>query len=513
MPVTQKNSSFAQQIVIDRRGDDYVYGGNWDPFNRKTGTDCSGCVTDVLDAAHNGTAMEWTRHGLSTESWRPPSMGGSADVNNGPFGTVMCPNNDPTQFPSGAAVLIALHHGPGGGANSHMWCQVENLKIETNGSNGTVLNDGATFDDTVLDVHTVDGVNGQYGANNWWYLPGPVTADGTPIPHQPSGTAAAQPGEAPDTLFADVSEFQAQVTDAYAQATYTDSGTWNFRWLSIRSNDGDHVDANFAANYAWCTAAVAKGWLNGFIVYYYWRPGSDAVNNHMAQVNAAGGPHPSMVSMIDLESGDGNPSSDVSSQVNSDYNTLAQWLGNEQRVIGYANLGDEQTMWQMKPEHIPMILAGYGSNPNDPNVFKIAHQYTDGSVGADGLPSGAPPFGNCDMNSADGLSPSQLANALGVGTAPTPIPTPAPAPAPPAPAQPLTGAQQQDIYNWTMCAYALLFGELVNNVGDVTLLPGSPTPTGGPWPLGTDADGQPLSIATALAALAPKQAAVKRGSS
>src|SRR5580698_365864 len=99
MTVTQKNSSFAQQIAIDRRGAPYVYGGNWLPLplGNKIGTDCSGCVTDILDAACNGTAMEWTRHGLSTESWRPPSMGGAADISNGPFGTVMCPNNDPNQ--------------------------------------------------------------------------------------------------------------------------------------------------------------------------------------------------------------------------------------------------------------------------------------------------------------------------------------------------------------------------------------------------------------------------------
>jgi hypothetical protein len=74
-------------------------------------------------------------------------------------------------------------------------------------------------------------------------------------------------------------------------------------------------------------------------------------------------------------------------------------------------------MWQTRPEHVPMIVAGYGSNPNDPAVFKIAHQYTDGQGYGGGLPEGVPPFGNCDMNSADGLSPSQLASALGVGDA------------------------------------------------------------------------------------------------
>src|SRR6516165_10043445 len=89
MPVHRKTIEFAKVIAYDRHNNDYVYGGNWDPMNKTVGTDCSGCVVDELDAGINGTAMEWTRHGLSTESWRPPTMGGNANPQNGPFGTVM----------------------------------------------------------------------------------------------------------------------------------------------------------------------------------------------------------------------------------------------------------------------------------------------------------------------------------------------------------------------------------------------------------------------------------------
>ena len=424
MPVRRKTVSFGQQIAIDRHNDFYVFGGNWDPFHRQTGTDCSGCVVDALDGSINGTAMEWTRHGLSTEDWRPPSMGGNANPLNGPFGTVMVDN--PSQFPADAAVLVALHHGPGGGANSHMWCQVDQLAIETHGPDdspdgGTRLNsrNSEDFNDDVRDVHDTSF------ANNWWYLPGPIVEDGTPIPHQPSGLGPAPSGEPQDTLFADLSEFQCPLDDSYWAATYTDANTgpWNYDVISIRSNDGDHVDNNFAANYRAAVAAVESGKCKFFIVYYYFRAGGDAVNNHMQLVKAQGGPHPKMVSMIDLESG-GNPSSDVSNQVNSDYHALQQWLGDDRRVIGYANVNDERTMWQTKPAHVPMILAGYGSNPNDPSVFKIAHQYTDGTGFGGGLPEEAPPFGNCDMNSADGFSPSQLASALGVGDVPMAIHAP-----------------------------------------------------------------------------------------
>lgn len=47
---------------------------------------------------------------------------------------------------------------------------------------------------------------------------------------------------------------------------------------------------------------------------------------------------------------------------------------------------------------------------------KVAHQYTDGNGHGGGLPDGAPPFGNCDMNSADGLDSNQFAVACGITT-------------------------------------------------------------------------------------------------
>lgn len=208
-----------------------------------------------------------------------------------------------------------------------------------------------------------------------------------------------------DTLFADVSEFQRTVDDSYP-----------YQVLSIRSNDGTYQDHNFAANYQWCANACNTGKLKFFICYFYWRPGETGSNTHMQMVEAQGGPHPQMVTMIDLESG-GNPDSDQSATLNDEYNRLVAWHGgNDKKVIGYANLGDERTMWQAKPADLEWILAGYGANPNDPSLIKIAHQYTDGSGfgAAAGLPDGCPPFGSCDMNSADGLSPDQFAAACGI---------------------------------------------------------------------------------------------------
>lgn len=220
-----------------------------------------------------------------------------------------------------------------------------------------------------------------------------------------------------DTLFADVSYFQAKVNNSYTDAGY--------QVLSIRSNDGTFRDTNFADNYDWCAKAVDDGRMVFFIVYFYWRPGSGDIDTHMDMVNAQGGPHPRMVTMVDLESG-GNPGGDQSAELDDEYNRLAAWLGNTQRVIGYANVSDRKQMWQFTPPGIPFILAGYGANPIDTGVVKVAHQYTDGNGYGGGLPEGAPPFGNCDMNSADGLSVQAFANycGLNVGGPPPIVPPP-----------------------------------------------------------------------------------------
>ncbi|QIS15445.1 hypothetical protein [Nocardia arthritidis] len=212
-----------------------------------------------------------------------------------------------------------------------------------------------------------------------------------------------------DTLFADVSYYQPPVDDSYPYEVF-----------SFRSNDGTFQDPNFAANYHWSTSAVDSGRLAFFIVYLYLRPNwLDTVNTHRSMVSALGGPHPKMVAMLDVESG-GNPPGDGSDWINRSYWNLADWLGNPERVIGYANPTDFYNMWPVRPDGLRVVAAGYGYNPDLPG--KIAHQYTDGNGYGGGLPEGCPPFGNCDMNSADGLDAHQFAAACGVGS-PAPEPT------------------------------------------------------------------------------------------
>ena len=117
--------------------------------------------------------------------------------------------------------------------------------------------------------------------------------------------------------------------------------------------------------------------------------------------------------MLDVESG-GNPPGDGSSWINQVYWNLADYAGSPARIIGYANAYDFSNMWRVRPDGLRVIAAGYGSNPNLPG--QVAHQYTDGGGYSPNLPQGCPPFGRCDMNSADGLTPQQFAAACGIAT-------------------------------------------------------------------------------------------------
>jgi hypothetical protein len=208
-----------------------------------------------------------------------------------------------------------------------------------------------------------------------------------------------------DTVYADVSEWQKPVDNSYP-----------YRVICIRSNDGTHRDKKWSTNYEWCKRRCDEGALDFFIVYFVWRPNwQQAVATHKGMV---GQPHPRMVVMIDVETWNGQIGGNQSEGINGAYRELADWLGTPRRVIGYGNRGDLDELWPQKPDGVRLVLAAYGTNPAYPG--KIAHQYTNGQGFGGGLPEGASPFGNCDMNSADGLSPTAFAQACGIsiGVAP-----------------------------------------------------------------------------------------------
>jgi hypothetical protein len=206
-----------------------------------------------------------------------------------------------------------------------------------------------------------------------------------------------------DTLFADVSEFQVPVDDSYP-----------YQVLSIRVCDGTYQDHNFADNYAWMRGALDSGRMAFGIVYTYARPNwLDNANTVRSMIDAGGGLHPQVALMLDVESG-GNPPGDGSSWINDLYWNLADYAGSPTRIIGYANAYDFSNMWRTRPAGLRVIGAGYGSNPSLPG--QVAHQYTDGTGYSPNLPQRCPPFGNCNMNSADGLTPQEFAAACGITT-------------------------------------------------------------------------------------------------
>ncbi|ALF01403.1 lysin A [Mycobacterium phage LilPharaoh] len=380
MIIYRANVEAAKGLVIPRLGNKYVYGGMISPTNLQQGTDCSGIWNDVLGMTVG--RFQWGREGegATTESYRPKTMGGPIPIGGvGPFGTIVVAR--PQDIPANAVAKLAFHHGPGGGANSHMWGELDGMRIESASSKGLVTAPAAW------------PIDHSY-ANAWAYLPGPIVEDGTDV----TGI------EPQDTLYADVSEWQVPVTDAYANAGY--------RVLCIRSNDGTYRDKNWATNYAWCKRAVDDGRLKFFIVYFVWRPNwQAAVDTLMSQV---GQPHPRMAVMIDVESWGGQIGGDQSNGINAAYERIAGWLGDRRRVIGYGNVGDLDRLWPRKPEGVRLVVAGYGRLPTYPGL--IAHQYTDGQGYGGGLPEGAPPFGNCDMNAANGLTATAFAAALGIDT-------------------------------------------------------------------------------------------------
>ncbi len=203
------------------------------------------------------------------------------------------------------------------------------------------------------------------------------------------------------TIYADVSEWQAPVDDRYPH-----------RVLCIRSNDGDHRDENWDTNYSWCTRRCDAGELDFFIVYFVWRRNwRQTVDTLMDMV---GRPHPRMSVMIDVEGWGGLITGDRSDGINRAYWAIADWLADRRRVLGYGNVGDLNRLWPVKPAGIRLVIAAYGTTPVYPGT--VAHQYTDDKGYGNGttLPNGAPPFGNCDMNSADGLNPLQFAAACGI---------------------------------------------------------------------------------------------------
>lgn len=212
-----------------------------------------------------------------------------------------------------------------------------------------------------------------------------------------------------DTLWNDISEFNPIVNNSYP-----------YRWISFRSNDGTYTDAHFYHNLSWMKSAFSNGRLDGAIIYAVYRPdGGQWATQLMKNI---GTPGSRVAVMVDVESWNGEISGNRSADINANIARLAKWLGSRDRVLGYGNVSDLNTLWPNKPAGQKLVVAAYGDNPSYPG--KIAHQYTS--------QASTPPFGHpVDLNSADGYTSPALSAALGLpSNQPVPVP---PTPKPPAP--------------------------------------------------------------------------------
>jgi hypothetical protein len=153
MALKRSNIEFGKRVFLDRLtvdaqpllqaadidqgpGDDYIYGGVYDPFDFGIGADCSGCSGNVIDAAINGAAgMSWKRL-YSTETFP------------GPFQGLFWQTSQDDLLSGNYPIKVCIQHG-GGGPNSHMNTWIDGWLMESNGSHGTcTLNHGAIGQDS-----------------------------------------------------------------------------------------------------------------------------------------------------------------------------------------------------------------------------------------------------------------------------------------------------------------------------------------------------------------------------
>lgn len=159
--VTRANVEATKAFIRARLGNPYVYGGSLSPTAVRQGTDCSEVVQTVAEMVLGRYVPGRQSEGATTESYRPIGIG-----MRGPFGTIRVAG--PGDIPADAVLRIALRHGPGGGANSHMWCELDGMRVESRGGGVGLITQPRAM-----------AINDPYGTA-WCYLPGPISEDGTP---------------------------------------------------------------------------------------------------------------------------------------------------------------------------------------------------------------------------------------------------------------------------------------------------------------------------------------------
>jgi hypothetical protein len=195
-----------------------------------------------------------------------------------------------------------------------------------------------------------------------------------------------------DTYWADISYYQRPVDDSYPHPVF-----------AFRANDGTYRDTAFAANHSWAKAAADSGRLSCFIVYIVYRTNWQETLATLQSM--VGTPHPKMAVMIDVESWGGQVTGDQSGPITALRDGIGAWLGSNARVCAYGGVGDLASLYPNRPADLRIVVASYGQVVTGyPGQF--AQQYSDREPCA--------PFGTCDMNIARGMTPADVAGALGI---------------------------------------------------------------------------------------------------
>jgi hypothetical protein len=166
--LTRTNVEFSKRVFLDRLtcdngqplvqpadidagpGDQYEYGGCFDPYNFGTGADCSGLCGIQIAAALNGTGMTWQRY-FSTETF-PNGFSNFQQV------------DQQTCINSTSPIKVMICHG-GGGPNSHMAMQLDGWDMESNGDYGVCSY-----------PPDITGLDSDYW-NDWWIYTGTINED------------------------------------------------------------------------------------------------------------------------------------------------------------------------------------------------------------------------------------------------------------------------------------------------------------------------------------------------
>lgn len=467
MAILQSSINWVFQQFWERIGDPYVYGGVYSPTNTSQGCDCSGCAGWALQAITGGpSAVTWT-HVVSTESWpfnyngNIPAAAGTV----GPFGSVSCGGNNVASIPADAPVVICIYHG-GGGEDSHMNVVVQGTILESNGGSDAMPNGGSC---TNSDGGTPIGDSLW---TDYWYVPGPVTADVTAlVPVQPAAPLPVLYGvDVSNNNFGGPSTPNLTEIAPWIQSAVAGGG---FSFVEAKASQGStFVDPTFPT-----VASACKANNLVFIPYHF--ADTSAAASQVANFQAAA-PGYGYV-MIDFEYEDpttGKPactyaeltaliSAFEAAGIKVVLNYFPQWYWGD---LGSPDLSAisgtlVSSSWVSGSGYASDLYPGYtwaGWDAYGNGGTPVICQFTNSAQ-----------VGNLvvDANAFQGTLAELQALVAG---------TPLPVTPTPVEAAVLTNAQMQDIYNATLMTLQAVTGNLTPAIGPL-LLPGSPTPVGADW--------------------------------